>query len=224
VSLVVAGPSIPGGRVVDDLVSLIDLAPTLLELGGATRPDRMSARSLTGVLKSDRSGLVDPARTWVITGRERHVAEAREGSLPYPHRALRTTEYLYIRNFKPDRWPMGSPKAVTDTDAPAAKAIAGNTQIAFADMDASPTKAWLIAHRNEPQWHSYYQYAFGKRPAEELYDLRSDPDQMKNVAADPPYATTRRELSDRLMKILTDAGDPRLEDAFDRPPFVAERP
>jgi uncharacterized sulfatase len=210
--------------VVDDLVSLIDLAPTLLELGGATRPDGMSARSLTGVLHSDRSGQVDPARTWVITGRERHVAEARDGNLPYPNRALRTTDYLYIRNFKPDRWPMGRPKGVTETEAPAAEALAGDTRVAFADMDASPTKAWLIAHRNEPEWHWYYEYAFGKRPAEELYDLRTDPDQVKNVAGDPAYAGARRALSDRLMKILTEAGDPRLEDAFDRPPFVAESP
>jgi uncharacterized sulfatase len=203
---------------------LIDLAPTLLELGGAVRPDGMSARSMTGVLKSDRSGQVDPSRTWVITGRERHVAEARDGSLPYPHRALRTSDYLYIRNFKPDRWPMGSPKGVTDTNAPTSEAIAGSTFATFADMDASPTKAWLISHRNESQWRSYYQYAFGKRPAEELYDLRTDPDQVKNVADDPAYASTRRELSDRLMKILTDAGDPRLEDAFDRPPFVTAQP
>jgi arylsulfatase A-like enzyme len=224
VALVVAGPGVAGPRVVDDLVSLIDLAPTLLELGAATRPDGMSARSLTGVLRSDRSGQVDPARTWVITGRERHVEDAREGSLPYPHRALRTTDYLYIRNFKPDRWPMGSPKGVTETEAPAAEALAGNTRVAFADMDASPTKAWLVAHRNEPQWHWYYEYAFGKRPAEELYDLRTDPDQVKNLADDPAYAGTRRALSDRLTKILTDAGDPRLEDAFDRPPFVAESP
>jgi arylsulfatase A-like enzyme len=224
VALVVAGPGIAGPRVVDDLVSLIDLAPTLLELGGAARPDGMNARSLTGVLHSDRSGLVDPARTWVITGRERHVAGARDGNLPYPHRALRTSDYLYIRNFKPDRWPMGSPKAVTDTEAPAAEALAGDTQVAFADMDASPTKAWLIAHRHEPRWQWYYQYAFGKRPAEELYDLRRDPDQVTNLADDPAHAGTRRALSDRLMKILTDAGDPRLEDAFDRPPFVVEQP
>jgi len=222
VALVVAGPGVAGGRVVDDLVSLIDLAPTLLEIGGATRPDGISARSLTGVLQSDRSGLVDPSRTWVITGRERHVATARDGNLPYPHRALRTVDYLYVRNFKPDRWPMGSPTGVTDTAAPAAAAIRSNTHVTLADMDASPTKAWLIAHRNEPQWRWFYQYAFGKRPTEELYDLRTDPDQVKNLADDPAWADTRRDLSDRLMKILTEARDPRLEDAFDRSPFVGE--
>jgi arylsulfatase A-like enzyme len=224
VALVVAGPGIAGGRVVEDLVSLIDLAPTLLELGAATQPDGMSARTLTRVLKSGRSGLVNPTRTWIITGRERHVAAARDGNLPYPHRALRTSDFLYIRNFKPDRWPMGSPKTVTETDAPASEALAGDTYAAFADMDASPTKAWLIAHRNEPQWRWYYEYAFGKRPAEELYDLRTDPDQVKNVAEDPAYAVTRREVSDRLMKILADVRDPRLQDAFDHAPFVAEGP
>jgi arylsulfatase A-like enzyme len=222
VALVVAGPGIPGARVVDDLVSMIDLAPTLLELGGATLPLGMNARSLTGVLRSEQSGQIDPNRTWVLTGRERHVATAREGNLPYPHRALRTTDYLYIRNFKPDRWPMGSPTGVTDTAAPLAAALAGETHVTFADMDASPTKAWLVAHRNEPEWRWYYDYAFGKRPAEELYDLRTDPDQVKNLAGDPAHAGMRRALAERLMQILKDAGDPRLEDAFDRPPFVAE--
>jgi arylsulfatase A-like enzyme len=223
VSLVVTGPGIAGGRTVDDLVSLIDLAPTLLEFGGATRPPGVSGRSLTAILKSDRSGQVDPARTWVITGRERHVAAARDSNLPYPQRALRTREFLYIRNFKPDRWPLGNPKAVTDTEAPPAQALESNTYVAFADMDASPTKAWLVAHRNDPEWRWFYQYAFGKRPAEELYDLRTDPDQVKNLAEEPSYAAARRELSDRLMTILSEAGDPRLEDAFDHPPFVAER-
>jgi arylsulfatase A-like enzyme len=224
VALVVAGPGIPGGRIVDDLVSLIDLAPTLLALGGAKRPEGMSGRSLTGLLASDRSGQVDPSLTWVITGRERHVAEARDGNLPYPQRALRTRDFLYIRNFKPDRWPLGNPKTITDTEAPPTQALENNTQIAFADMDSSPTKAWLVAHRNEPQLRWYYDYAFARRPAEELYDLRSDPDQIKNCAGDPSYASTRRELADRLMTILTEAHDPRLDDAFDRPPFVTNPP
>jgi len=35
-----------------------------------------------------------------------------------------------------------------------------------------------------PLWNA----AFGKRPARELYDLRKDPYEMKNVADDPAYA------------------------------------
>src|SRR5256886_8259200 len=47
-----------------------------------------------------------------------------------------------------------------------------NTRLGLADMDASPTKAWLIAHRDDPQWKSYYERAFNPRPSEELYDVR----------------------------------------------------
>jgi N-sulfoglucosamine sulfohydrolase len=72
-----------GGRVLDDLVSLTDLAPTFLEAAGVKPPPPMTGRSLVGLLKSDRSGQVDPQRTWVLIGRERHVESARDGYLPY---------------------------------------------------------------------------------------------------------------------------------------------
>jgi N-sulfoglucosamine sulfohydrolase len=162
-----------------------------------------------------------------VTGRERHVDAAREGNKPYPQRALRTKEFLYIRNFAPDRYPLGDPKQVTADKAPAASVLENNTLVAFADMDASPTKAWLIAHRNDKEWKRYYDLAFGKRPAEELYDLRSDPDQGKNVAGDKAYEATRKQLLERLTKILTEAGDPRLVEPscrFEKPPFADAAP
>jgi uncharacterized sulfatase len=183
----------------------------------------MNGRSLGGILKSEKSGQVDPSRTWNISGRERHVGSAREENRPYPQRCLRTKDYLYIRNFAPDRWPLGSPLGVTETSAPDADALANNTRVAFADMDASPTKAWLVAHRHDPQWKWHYDYAFAKRPAEELYDLRSDPEQTKNVAADPAYSTAKTELAERLLKTLTEVGDPRVTgdgQTFERPPFT----
>lgn len=222
VALAVAGPGIRGGRVAEDFVSLPDLAPTFLEVGGAKLPPDMNSRSLLNVLRSDKSGQVDPTRTSVIAGRERHVGMAREGNLPYPHRALRTKDFLYIRNFAPDRWPMGSPHAVTPTSAPSQNELEFNTRACFPDMDAGPAKAWLIAHRNDPQWKWHYDYAFGKRPGEELYDLAKDPDQIQNIAAIPAYADKRKELSEQLMKVLKDAGDPRVTgvgDTFEKPPF-----
>lgn len=223
VPLVIRVPGGQGGRVVEDLVSLVDLAPTLLEVGGVPLPGGVVGRSLLPLLRSAESGQLDPTRSWVITGRERHVAAAREGNLPYPMRALRTREFLYIRNFAPDRWPMGSPGAAAEADLPSPSVLESNTFIAFADMDASPTKAWLLAHRNEPQWRPYYERAFGKRPAEELYDLAKDPDQIHNVAEDPAYAGRKHELAQRLMTILREANDPRVVGdglLFDQPPFT----
>ena len=222
VALFMRVPGGKGGRVVDDFVRLPDLAPTFMEVGGVTPPAGLYGRSLLALLKSDRSGQIEADRTWVITGRERHVEDAREGFLPYPMRAFRTKDFVYIRNFKPDRMPMGDAKAAVDPKVIASGALESNTRLGYADMDGSPTKSWLITHRDDPKWKWYFDHAFGLRPGEELYDLRSDPDQIKNVAADPAYARTKTELAAQLMKKLTDANDPRVTGdgmTFERPPF-----
>jgi arylsulfatase A-like enzyme len=227
VALLAAGPGVKGGRVVDDFVNLMDLAPTFLEAGGVRPPEVMTGRSFLNVLRSSKSGLVDPARTWVVTGRERHVAAARDGNLPYPHRAIRTADFLYVRNFAPDRWPMGSPKFAGGADLPSAEAMEHQTYAAFADMDASPTKAWLVGQFGVPQWQWHYNFAFGKRPAEQFFDLKNDPDQTNNLAADPAYAERKKALADQLMKVLRDTGDPRVTgdgQTYERPPFTDPNP
>ena len=214
-----------GGRVIDDFVNLMDLAPTFLEAAGEPVPEVMTGRSIVPLLRSEEEGRIDPARGHVITGRERHVAAAREGNLPYPQRAIRTKDYLYIRNFEPDRWPMGSPKGLQDPDheIPYEK-LEQNTFVAYPDLDASPTKAWMVQHRNDPQWKTHFQLGFGKRPLEELYDLNKDPDYMHNVADDPAYEDVRKQLWQQLLNTLKETGDPRVHGdgkTFERPPFVS---
>lgn len=224
VALIARGPEVKGGRVVDDFVNLMDIAPTFTEAGGVKPPDVMTGRSFLNVLRSEKSGLVDTSRTSVVTGRERHVASAREDHLPYPHRALRTADFLYIRNYAPDRWPMGSPKFENKADIPSKAALEKNTYAAFGDMDASPTKAWLVHQYGEPQWQWHYDYAFAKRPQEELYDLNNDPDQIKNIATDLAFTAKKQELSEHLLKVLIEAKDPRVTgdgQSFERPPFTA---
>ncbi len=112
----------------------------------------------------------------MVTGRERHVAAAREGFLPYPQRAIRTRDHLYIVNFEHDRWPMGDPGGLDDPTVPPPdyEDLVENTFCVYQDMDASPTKAWMVHHRADPDVHPVFDLAFGKRPAEELYDLRAD--------------------------------------------------
>jgi arylsulfatase A-like enzyme len=195
------------GRVIDDFVGQIDLAPTWLEIAGLAASETMDGRSLLPLLKSEKSGIVDPTRDYVVVGRERHEAWARPDFMPYPMRALRTAEYSYIRNFKPDRWPSGDPY---DDDGPNADAA----------PQGSPTAAWLVEHRDEPTIKPIYDLIYGKRPAEELFDLKNDPDQMHNLAADPGISAVKTELSDKLMSVLEKTHDPRLTDAFDKPPYV----
>ena len=223
VPLLVSMPGQKKARIVDDLVNLMDLAPTFLEMGGVDIPDVMTGRSLVPVLESRKSGQVDPGRTWVITGRERHVARARDGQLPYPQRALRTTEYLYIINFKPDRWPMGNPYNLGPDMMPDTSTLENNTFVTFGDLDGSPTKAWIVEHRNDEKYRGYYEYAFSKRPGEELYVLADDPDQVHNVAGMPDYAEIQGRLRQQLLEELKSLKDPRVlgdGSTFDKPPFA----
>lgn len=227
VCLAIAGPGVKGGRVVDDFVNLTDLAPTFLETGGVGVPEVMTGRSLWPVLKSDREGLVDPQRTFVVTGRERHVEMARAGHLPYPQRSIRTADYRLIINFKPDRYPMGDPYNLDGPNPPTAQELTEITFVTFPDDDASPTKAWLVGQRDNPKWKPLFDLAYGKRPRAELYDLKKDPYQVHNVAADPAYAAVRAELERRLMDELQRTGDPRLIDDgryFETPPLAGPLP
>lgn len=226
VPLAISWPKgIPGGRVVDDFTSLPDLAPTLLEAGVVAIPEVMTARSLMPVLKAAGNGQIDATRDHVLIGRERHVAAARINYLPYPQRAIRTSDFLYVRNFKPDRWPMGIAPGfgLPEGPMPSAKALDGSTFAAFGDMDASPTKTWLLTYAlKDPAYRRFIDGEFSLRPEEELYDLRQDPDQTINVAGNPEFAEARMRLSERLMQILHESNDPRVLDGecrFDNPPY-----
>lgn len=225
VTLAIRWPGQPGGRFIEDFVNLMDLAPTFMEIGGATIPPGVNGKSIVSLMKSGKSGRIEPERDYVITGRERHVSIAREGNLPYPQRALRKDGWLYIHNFKPERMPMGDYKLLTDTNTPPMEDMENETYVAFPDMDASPAKAWLIQHRNDSQYQWFFNYAFAKRPQEELYDLRKDPDATINLAAEPAHAAMKNQMAAELMAKLKAAGDPRVTQdpvPFENPPFTLD--
>ena len=92
------GARVKPGRVVEDMVSLCDLAPTFLAVAGVSAPAGMTGRSLLGILESDKDGVLEAARDHVVVGRERHGGN-------YPCRALHTRDFLYIRNYKPELSP-----------------------------------------------------------------------------------------------------------------------
>lgn len=218
VSLLVSWPArVKPGRSVDDFVSLMDIAPTVLEATNIERPNHMLAKSLILLLTSEQSGIIDRDRDHVVIGRERHVGEARRDRAPYPSRAIRTADFLLIRNFKPERMPMGdvyNSKATTEQ-------LLQNHYFAYPDMDASPTKVLLMT--NPDSYRKFFDIAFSVRPEFELYDLKNDPDQINNVATSPQYSDVLRELTDRLMTELRETDDPRVMgdgSTFDRKPFV----
>ena len=82
----------------------------------------------------------------------------------------------------------------------------------------------MVEHRNDANMAPFLEFAWGKRPAEELYDLRKDPFQMNNLASNPEYETVRKKLRGELMTELQANNDPRLaEDAFDRAPYLSTK-
>jgi arylsulfatase A-like enzyme len=207
------------GRVLDDFVSLTDLAPTFLELAGEEVPAEMTGRSLVPLLESPGEGLVDASnRSYVFHGKERHVP-GQEGHLGgYPVRAVRSHDFLYIRNFEPDRWPSGTPDYL-EAEIP---------YCWLGDCDNGPTKTYMVDARDRDEQHRrLYDLAFAKRPPEELYDCRNDPGQLMNLAGRPEYEVVRKEMSARLMKELEETGDPRAvggAELFDRVPYLGQGP
>src|SRR5262245_5818652 len=107
------------------------------------------------------------------------------------------------------RHPLGNPYRIEEGKSPSVEDLTENTPVTFGDMDSSPTKAWLVAHRDDPQWGSFFHRTFDKR-REELFVLASDPDQINNVAGDPRFEKIRKELNGRLMRELTRTKDPRV--------------
>lgn len=209
---------IPPGRTITDFVSTTDIAPTFLEAAGLAIPSRMTGRSLLSILSSRKDGRVSDDRDSVVFGRERHVvAQEAPDTGGYPARAIRTDRYLYIRNYKPNRWPAGTPDYGS----------AQEPNAWLADCDNSPTKWFLWTNRNDPKFRKYYDLAFGKRPAEELYDLETDPGQVVNVAGDPAFLPIRKSLAARLARVLLVMEDPRIEgrgDLFDVQPYLGGSP
>ena len=200
------------GRVVEDYVSFIDIAPTFAEAAGLdwkeTGMSETPGRSLTDILFSEKSGRVNPARDHVLIGKERHDI-GRPHDWGYPIRGIVMDNMLYIKNFETSRWPGGNPET------------------GYLNCDGSPTKTVILEGRTKPDQKKFWDLCFGKRPAEELYDLKTDPDCVRNLLAkDAPKTSPEVQpvlkawarLDGILTKELKEQSDPRIlgkGDAFD---------
>ena len=203
VPLVVAGPGVAVNRRTAAFVNFVDLAPTFLELFGVDGA-KAGLEPAAGVgftdLLADRPARERPT---VITGRERTDVLARPGTeagLGYPVRAIREGRFLYIHNFAPDRWPCGNP------------------ELGLKDTDAGPTKKLIEAAGEKDR---FWQLCYGKRPAEELFDLAADPDCVANLAADPAHGSRALAMREKLFAMLKQQADPRMlgrGDVFDAYP------
>ena len=171
------GNRLEAGRRSDAFVSLTDFAPTFLEVAGIAVPNEMTGRSFLDVLLGRPSRI---PRDQVFVERERH-ANVRRGDLSYPIRGIRTEDFLYLWNLRPDRHPAGDPKAYM---------AVGD----YGDVDGSRAKDFILANASKPDIKPYFELSFADRPAEELFDIRKDPAQLVNVAGQAEYAHVQQEL------------------------------
>lgn len=191
------------GRVVNDFVNFIDFAPTYLNLAGLTAEEAgmqpVTGKSLTDIFYSEEEGDVVPDRDFVLVGKERHDV-GRPDDVGYPVRGIISDGYLYLRNFKPDRWPKGNPET------------------GYLNCDGSPTKTYILDTRRKKGVMEFWQLNFGKRPEEELYSIEDDPYCMENLTDVERFNDIKANLERKMTIKLQEQNDPRIlgmGDVFD---------
>jgi arylsulfatase A-like enzyme len=158
------------------LVSTVDLAPTLLEVAGATPAPSMQGRSFRPLLTDPASY---PGRAHVFSERNWHDCDEHQ-------RSVRTARFKLVRT---DAY----------TELPLCTA---------ADVGSSPSFQALRARARAGRLTAAQRRLFeSPRAAIELYDLASDPWELRNVADDPRYAGDVRELAGVLQKWMEETGD-----------------
>jgi arylsulfatase A-like enzyme len=190
------------GRKITDFVSHIDFAATFLEIAGigakASGMQPMTGKSLVSIFQSEKEGRVDASDNCVLVGKERHDT-GRPNDEGYPIRGIISDNFVFLKNFKPDRWPTGMPET------------------GYLDCDGGPTKTLILDAFNSES-HQLWRLSFGKRAGNEFYNLKKDPDCMENIADKEDSKTDQLFWSDLLMKKLKEQEDPRVVgngDVFD---------
>jgi arylsulfatase A-like enzyme len=180
------------GRTVDDYISFVDLAPTFIDVAGlswqTTGMQPAAGQSFRNVLGGEQSA---PPRDHVLLGQERHDV-GRPHDWGYPIRGIAKGDMLYLHNFEPTRWP------------------ACNPETGYLNCDGSPTKTEVLRLRTDPAGIRFWQACFGKRPAEELYDIKQDPDCLANLADNPSRQALKTSLKEQLFNELRAQDDPRM--------------
>ena len=180
------------GRTVQDFVSFIDFAPTFLEIANISQPtSAMQPIQGSSVTDIFRQTTPIPSRNHVLIGKERHDP-GRPDDVGYPIRGIINNGFLYLHNFKTDRWP------------------ACNPETGYLNCDGSPTKTVCLENRYDKENQKYWSWSFGKRPQEELYRLTDDPDCINNLAENDKYLETKNSLQSQLFEELKAQGDPRM--------------
>ena len=175
---------IASGSRTDAMISWIDILPTLVEVAEGSTPLGIDGRSFLGVLRGERK----EHRNEVFTT---HSADGKMNI--YPMRSLRTSQWKYIRNLRPEF------KYTTHIDrARGNERNKGNW--------GGHWVSWVaVAKTNKEAARVVRQYH--QRPAEELFYLPEDPNEETNLADDPRYAKQLESMRRRVTEWMREQGD-----------------
>lgn len=162
------------------LVSLVDLAPTFTEIAGGKVPEQIDGLSFLPVITGKRN----KHRKFVFATHTGDKLMNRS-----PARMLRTQRYKYILNLAP--W------LPYTTHMDKAKDHDGGRE--YWDSWKQKAQTDKAAAAVLKRYHHH--------PAEELYDVESDPSERRNLATDPKYAAMLNDFRSKLAAWRQTQGD-----------------
>lgn len=165
-----------------ELISTIDLFPTMLEAAGITPPDDLPGFSLLPIIKGDN---IKEWREYLFAGGAGCAVQ-----FYYPKRSVRDNRYKLINNLAQDR------------ENPVYRYYLEQLGVHFA---AGTNKEEVEQAANEVK-QAYETWRIG--PEYELYDLLTDPNEFRNLAGDPAYTDILERLKDALLRWQTETQDP----------------
>jgi len=168
------------------LTSYVDIVPTFIELAGGTIPNDLDGKSLVPIL----NGETQTVHSHIYGA---HTTRGIYSGKAYPIRSITDGKWKYIRNLNHEE---------------KFQNIITNSW----NFDPSPTTGswaeWLAVLKDNGQgakWAAHYQI----RPAEELYHLENDPNEMMNLADESNHQAIKEQLSQQLttwMEAQNDSG------------------
>ncbi len=181
-------------HVCEELVSTVDLMPTVLAACGAAPVPGLPGRPLQPLLAGEPVAW----RTRLFTEYHTHAAAANY----HPQRAVRTDRYKLIENLLPDTVNPDYADTFRKLEADAA----GRGQAGF---QGGLSRSVTIA---APEVRAAYAL-MQKPPRYELYDLQADPCEFRNLADSPGHAAALGELKQALADWREETKDPLLDSA-----------
>jgi arylsulfatase A-like enzyme len=209
---------VTGGRVIGDMVSNVDVAPSLLEALGVAIPSNMHGRSFWPLLSPGSPGVSGPGDAVAgpagvpgtggasdSTGALGPAGASRPSGVagrPYTPRSEIFAEKTFHTYYEPMR-------AVRTARHKLIVNFEVSTRVDVpADVRESPIYPLMLSELD------------GVRPPVELYDLHDDPREQRNLADDPEHAEVRSDLRQRLLDWMRSTDDPLLRGPVPSPYYA----